>query len=274
MHRRSNSGEENLNSNEYYRNLINREITNEELYELSLRYYYLERHLEECEDQIVPEVNKNPNFLHEKDIKFRLYPFYINWKKIEANKDDYYEVFVHFGYFGASIYSTFKEIYPDMNYQNIFLIFTSFCYEFLMNEKNKEEYEKEAEIFIARLPKIEEIFKLIKDKVIMFKEVPMLFMILKIFEIYYIYYVEAEKLNELLKYQFLLNSYLTDDEYQEIFSNNFKGKVSKVFKKLGESLGEQFDFPKSRTNYLNHLKYVYQGINQNKSDENTEKESE
>lgn len=270
MHRRSNSGDDNLNVNGYYRNFLNEELSNEELYQLSLRYYLERRFLEECEEQIVPELNKNPNFMHEKDIKFRLYPFYINWKKIEANKSNYFQVFTHLGYFGVSIYSTFKEIYPNIELKNIFYIFSSFCYEFLTNENNKKENEKEAEIFLSHLPKIEDIYKLIKEKLIMFKEVSMYLMVLKIYEMNILYKTETNKLNELLKYEYMLITYLSDEEYQEIFQNNFKGKVSKIFKKLAEELGEQFEFPNTKKKFINHLKYIYQGINEKKDGENSE----
>lgn len=269
MIRRSNSREENGNTNEYYRNLFSRDVTNDELFQLSLRLYY-ERHLEECEDQIVPELNNNPNFMHEKDMKYRLYPFYINWKKVEANKSDYFQVFVHLGFFGAAIYSTFKEIYPSMEMKNIFHIFSSFCYEFLMNENNKEEYENEAEVFILHLPNLEDIFSLIKDKIIMFKEVPMFIMVLKIFEIYFLFKNEIESLLELLKYEYLLVSYLTDEEYKEIFQKYFKGKVNQIFKKLVEAIGVQFELPNSKKKFNNHLKYIFQGLKESISEDNEE----
>ena len=56
------------------------------------------RHIEEREDEQIKEDNENPNFMLEKDMNFRLYPFYINWKKLEANESGYYRIFVHFGY--------------------------------------------------------------------------------------------------------------------------------------------------------------------------------
>ena len=47
--------------------------------------------------------------MEEKFMNFRLYPFYINWKKIEANDPGYYRVLVHYGYFGAAIFSSFSK---------------------------------------------------------------------------------------------------------------------------------------------------------------------
>ena len=49
--------------------------------------------------------------MQEKYMDFRLYPFYINWKKIEANDSGYYRILVHDGLFGTAIFSAFKEKY-------------------------------------------------------------------------------------------------------------------------------------------------------------------
>ena len=145
------------NSNE----LIPRSQTNLDnmQYELA-RYYQL--YLEECEDQIVPELNNNPNFMLEKDMKYNLYPFYINWKKIEANENNYYDMLVHFGYFGAAVYSTFRNIYQNITNKNIIYLFSSFCFDFLVSQN--EENEKELSLFFSNLPKIDIIYKLIKKK--------------------------------------------------------------------------------------------------------------
>ena len=80
-------------------------IANIEEIQFQLRRLFL-RDMLEREDEQIKEDNSNPNFMLEKDMNFRLYPFYINWKKIEANKSGYYRIFVHFGYFGAAIYSS------------------------------------------------------------------------------------------------------------------------------------------------------------------------
>jgi hypothetical protein len=93
-------------------------------YELA-RYY--QRHIEECEELIVPETNNNPNFMHEKEMKYNLYPFYINWKKLEVNEDQYFDIFVHYGYFGVSIYSSLVELYPNITKKNIKNILSYFC---------------------------------------------------------------------------------------------------------------------------------------------------
>ena len=225
---------------------------------------YFQRHIEECEDQIVPEVNNNPNFM------FNLYPFYINWKLIEANEYNYFDVFVHFGYLGASIYSSLRDIYPKITNKNIIYVFSTFCYDFLVAEnedQEKDDNDKDLITFIHKSPEINQIYNLIKKKIIMFKEIPIFLIILKIYEIYYLYKDERTKIIDLLKYQYLLISYMTDDEFNEIFQEHFKGKVSSIFRKLVNLIGNQLELPNTRKKYINHIKYIYQTINKNIQEE-------
>ena len=269
------SESEDNNESENNNELISRSQTNL----INLQYElarYFQRHLEECEDQIVPELNKNPNFMHEKDMKYNLYPLYINWKKIEANENSYFDMFVHYGYFGASIYSSFREIYQNITNKNIIYLFSSFCYDFLISQNEEQEKnDKEMELFISKLPKNKIIYKLINKKVIMFKEIPIFLIILKIYEIYYLYKDEEIKLLELLKNQYLLITYITDDEYIEIFQNHFKGKVSSIFRKLVNLIGNQLELPNTRKKYINHIKYIYQSVNKNiKEEKDEDKEDE
>lgn len=238
---------------------------------------YFQRHLEECEDQIVPELNKNPNFMLEKDMKFSLYPLYINWKKIEENENSYFDMFVHFGYFGAAIYSSLREFYSNITNKNIIYLFSSFCYDFLINEneeQEKQDKEIEMENMILKLPDKNIIYKLIKNKVIMFKEIPLFLIIMKMHEIYFLYKEEVAKTIELLKYQYLLITYMTEDEYIEIFQNHFKGKVISIFKKLVSLIGNQMELPNTKKKYINHIKYIYQSINKNNKEEIKEDEKE
>lgn len=264
------SESEDNNESEYNNHHISRSQTNL----LRVRYEfarYYQRHIEECEDQIVPETNNNPNFMHEKDMKYNLYPLYINWKKVEANQYNYFDMFVHFGYFGASVYSSLDDVYSNITNKNIIYVFSTFCYFFLVNENENENEEQEKNdkdlvILIDKLPEKKEIYNLIAKKVMMFKEIPIFLIILKIYEIYYLYNDKGAELIELLKYQYRLISYLTNDEYNEIFQNNFKGDVSAIFKKLVKLIGKQLELPNTRNKYINHIKYIYQSINKNNKD--------
>ena len=123
------------------------------------------RHIEESEDDQIKEDDSNPNFMLEKDMNFRLYPFYINWKKIEENESGYYQIFAHFGYFGVSVYSSFKEKYPSLKLNNILFVLTSFIDEYLLSKDNKSESsQKLIEEFFEKMPKLEKLCNLIQKK--------------------------------------------------------------------------------------------------------------
>jgi len=229
-----------------------------------IRMHYIDH-----EEERAQETNKNPNFMKEKDMKYKLYPFYINWKKIEEKKNSFYDMFTHFGYFGASVFSSFKtEDCPiNLTYKNIIFTFSSLLYEFLINSKDKEKDAKEVESFMDKLPALDIMFKLIQKKVVMFKEIPIYIIVMKIYEIYFLYNVEEKSLIELLKYQYLLISYLKDSEYKIMFEKNFSEKVRKIYEKMVDTIGKQFELPNTKKKFLNHLKYVYQSLSKKVKDE-------
>ena len=230
------------------------------------------RYIDEREDEeFQEEISHNPNFMEESNMNFRLYPFYINWKKIENNEEGYYRVFSRYGYLGSALFSNFKEKYPSLDVKNLLYILAEFVSENLskkyennddnnVNNNGNEEIEKKIKDFFEKLPNIKDLFDLIEKKIIMMKEVPVLVMILKIYEIKYIINNNEDILN-ILKYEYLLLSYLTDEEYKNIFSKHFKGKISKIFKKLTLNNGKNYLLPKTKTKYINHIKSVYKSNN-------------
>jgi hypothetical protein len=224
-----------------------------------LRNYYIRRQ-EECEDEIVlneeNNLNTNENFMKEKDIKFRLYPFYINWKKIEENEKGYYRTFIHFGFFGASIYSLYKEKFPELDFKNIIYVLSSFIYEYLI--KGNDDYsEDEIKNFFEKLPKVDEIYGLIKKKILLMKEVPVILIVLKIYEIHFILQKNKKEIETTLKCEYILGTYLTDDEYHNIYKNHFKGSISRIFMKIANNIGKEHTFPKTKMDYCSHIKSIY-----------------
>ena len=235
-------------------------ISNIEELQFRLRRYF-RRHIEECEDEAIIEeennANTNPNFMKEQDMNFRLYPFYINWKKLEANEPSYYRTFIHFGYFGASVYSSFKEKYPNLSLDNILFVLSSFISEYLLSKDNKDEAsQKVIKDYFEKIPNLDDICELIKKKIIMLKEVPMILLVLKIYEINYMIQKNNVELEKVLKAEYLLGTYLTDEEYTDI-NKHYKGKINKLFKKLVEENGKEYKLPKTKEQYFNHIKYVY-----------------
>ena len=230
--------------------------------EMQYRLNYILRNRQEHEDEeaLIEEEhnsNANHNFMKEKDINFRLYPFYINWKKLETNESDYYHTFIHYGYFGASIYSLYKEKYPTLSVKNIIFILSNFISEYLLNKENKEESKKEIKDFFDKIPNLDDICQLIKNKIIMMKEVPIILIVLKIYEINFMITKNNKEIEKVLKNQYLLGNYLNDNEYSDIFKNHFRGKIIRIFNKISEDNGKEFELPKTKKQFNNHIKYVY-----------------
>ena len=232
------------------------------------------RYVEEREDEeYKEETSQNPNFMQETNMKFRLYPLYINWKKIEHNEQGYYRVFLRYGYFGSAIFSSFKDKYPSLDAKNMFSVLAEFISEnffkkninnSLQDNKNdniNEEEDKKVREFFDKLPKINDIINLIENKIIMMKEVSLLILILKIYEIYFIINKYNNDIINVLKYEYLLLSYLSDEEYKDIYNNHFKGKISKIFKKISETNGKNYILPKTKLKFVNHIKSVYKSNN-------------
>ena len=235
-------------------------VANIEELQFRLRRYF-QRHIEEREDEQIKDDNTNENFMQEKDINFRLYPFYINWKKLEANEPCYFRIFVHFGYFGAAVYSSLKEKCQNLDVNNILYVLTSFASDYLLSKDNKtDEIQKVIKEYLEKIPKLDEICELIQKKIMMMKEVSMILLILKLYEINYLVNKNNEEVEKVIKYEYLLISYLTDNEYKDIYKTHYKGKISKAFKKIVEANGKEYDLPKSKIKFYNHIKFIHKQI--------------
>ena len=244
---------------------FSRILSNRNLEELRIPFrYFFQRYIDEREDEPLKEEISNENFMQEKYMNFRLYPFYINWKKIEENKPGYYRILVHFGYLGAAIFSNFKEKYPSLDVNNVLYILAGFISEYLLNnENNKTEIGKKTiDDFFEKMPNLSDLCELIEKKILMMKEVPMLILVLKIYEINYLLKKSYNDIEKVLKYEYLLMTYLNDDEYKNIYNEHFKGKVAKIFKKLVDNHGKNYLLPRTKVKYNNHLKSIYKIIKQ------------
>ena len=243
---------------------FSRILSNRNLEELRIPFrYFFQRYIDEREDEPLKEEITNENFMEEKYMNFRLYPFYINWEKIEANESGYYRILVHFGYFGAAIFSSFKEKYSNLDVNNVLFVLAGFISEYLLNKENKtEEAKKTIEDFFEKMPNLNDICELIEKKIITMKEVPMLILVLKINEINFIIQKNYNEVEKVLKYEYLLMTYLSEDEYKNIYNEHFRGKISKIFKKLVDTHGKNYNLPKTKVKYMNHLKSIYKIIKQ------------
>ena len=144
-------------------------------------------------------------------------------------------------------------------------ILVGFISEYLLKDENSktEAVKKTINDFFVKMPNLDKLCELIEKKIIMMKEVPMIILILKIYEIHFILIKSNEDIEKVLKYECLLLTYLDDEEYKDIYNSNFKGKVSKIFKKIVESHGKNYILANSKVKYINHIKSIYKNIKQN-----------
>ena len=227
------------------------------------------------EEESSQVINNNPNFMKEENMKYNLYPLYINWKKIEERKNEYYDVFSHFGYFGAAFFSSFKNVESSINltYKNLIETFSTICSDFLLNSKDKEKDSEDAKEFMKYMPDINIIYSLIKTKVVMYKEIPIYIIALKIYEIYFLFNEDEKNIIELMKYQYLLISYLKDSEYKKLFEKYFGEKIKNIFDKIIDKLGKKYELPNSKKKYINHIKYIYQSLSKKAKDDDIKNEN-
>ena len=197
--------------------------------------------------------SNNENFIKEKDIKFNLYPLFINWKKIESKsiENDYFKIFKLFGYFGEAIYEILRESLPKVD-NNDYYTYKNFINE--LNKLYKKEFKKE-EIeknnFYKKIMSInDDVISLVRNNIIIFKEIPIFLIIFKIYQSIYISLKDKKNIIESLKYQFIILSYMKTDEYDIIYN-----KYLKRFK-IGRYLGLNI-FQRNKEEYIKQIKKDY-----------------
>ena len=197
--------------------------------------------------------SNNENFIKEKDIKYNLYPLFINWKKIESKsiENNYFKIFKLFGYFGEAIYEILRESLPKVD-NDEYYTYKNFINE--LNKLYKKEYKKE-EIeknnFYKKIMSInEDVISLVRNKIIIFKEIPIFLIIFKIYQSIYISLKDKKNIIESLKYQFIILSYMKTDEYDIIYN-----KYLKRFK-IGRYLGLNI-FQRNKEEYIKQIKKDY-----------------
>ena len=215
--------------------------------------------------------SENENFIQEKNIKYSLYPLYINWKKIESKNLDniiHYNIFKLFGYFGAAIFNILVEssIYDldYFSYENFLFELNSFYIKYFSESqiKNSGFFKKIINIY-------DDVISLIKNKIIIFKEISVFIIIMKLYQTYFSKIKDNKKLFDVIKYQYIIISYLKEDEYKLIF-NKYLKKLNR--KSSFDILFNQHIYPKNKKKFINNLKIIYKDINKESSVLNNEKE--
>ena len=216
--------------------------------------------------------SNNENFMQEKNVKYSLYPLYINWKKIEIKSDNnvYFNIFKLFGYFGEAIFNILKETTKDENYYN-HKNFLKELNSFYIKYKIKSQIEENE--FIKKLINIyEDVISLIKNKIMIFKEITVFLIIMRIYEIYYLKYKDNNKVLEIIKYQYKILSYLKEEEYKKIYNRYYKKLNCPIDDEYGEEDEDLYffskyicKFPKSKKDYINYIRNIFKKINEDKT---------
>ena len=220
------------------------------------RVFYLRPPIRRIRIYHQPELKElesnNENFIKENNIKFNLYPLYINWKKIESKnpKEQYYNILKLFGYFGVAIFEILNETMPKTD--NHFYTYKNFLSE--LNKIYKKEFTREeidGNKFYKKLLDIkDDVISLVKNKIIIFKEIPVFLIVFKFYQSFYSSLDDIKNNIESLKYQFVIISYLSRNEYEIIYD-----KYLKNFKS-GRYLGYNI-FQRNKEEYIKQIKRNY-----------------
>jgi hypothetical protein len=162
-----------LRNNFLYTNIDENNIfTSEEI----LQALYDERQ----PDYSVEGDNANLNNNTEDYIDFRDYPLKIDWAEIENYEENYYNIFINYGYFGMAILTSLIKVENlTINYDDFFYSILSFY-----NDCIKKKKIDDLNNFYNHLPKLEKIKEIVFAKKIHKKEFIPLKIILDIYENY------------------------------------------------------------------------------------------
>ena len=199
-------------------------------------------------EQIGKEIKSNSKiFLEEKEIKYELYPLYINWKKIEEQHFEnggnfFFNVFKLFGYFGEAIFEILIESNPKNDYYT-HKNFLKELFKLYKKEYKKEEIDKN--IFCKKLLDIfENVVSLVKNKIIIFKEITIFLFIFKFYQAIFSSLKDKKNYIESLKNQFIILSYLTNEEYVKIYNTYLDKYTHNIFSR-------------SKNDYIKQIKKNY-----------------
>ena len=87
-----------------------------------------------------------------------------------------------------------------------------------------------------------------------FKEISVFLIIMRLYETYFLIINDNDKVFEVLKYQYILISRLKEDEYRKIYNKYY------IFEN-GWGYNKNFNFPKNKKSYINHIRSIYKKIN-------------
>ncbi len=205
-------------------------------------------------DYSVEGDNTNLNNNTEDYIDFRDYPLKIDWAEIENYEENYYNIFINYGYFGISILSSLVKIDNlNVNFDNFLFSVISFYFNSVKNNKFDDLNN-----FFNHLPKLEQIKKIIFSKKIHKKELLPVKIILDIYENYLLQDPLGFRNNQ----DIILFLQISEFFYKKITSEidtyeMFNTLINEMEKKSNIILEMKCIIAKKRKIYLSHLESIY-----------------
>jgi hypothetical protein len=205
-------------------------------------------------DYSVEGDNTNLNNNTEDYIDFRDYPLKIDWAEIENYEENYYNIFINYGYFGISILSSLVKIDNlNLNFDNFLFSVISFYFNSVKNNKIDDLNN-----FFNHLPKLEQIKKIIFSKKIHKKELLPVKIILDIYENYLLQDPLGFRNNQ----DIILFLQISEFFYKKITSEidtyeMFNTLINEMEKTSNIILEMKCIIAKKRKIYLSHLESIY-----------------
>ena len=205
-------------------------------------------------DYSVEGDNTNLNNNTEDYIDFRDYPLKIDWAEIENYEENYYNIFINYGYFGISILSSLVKIDNlNVNFDNFLFSVISFYFNSVKNNKFDDLNN-----FFNHLPKLEQIKKIIFSKKIHKKELLPIKIILDIYENYLLQDPLGFRNNQ----DIILFLQISEFFYKKITNEidtyeMFNTLINEMEKTSNIILEMKCIIAKKRKIYLSHLESIY-----------------
>ena len=205
-------------------------------------------------DYSVEGDNANLNNNTEDYIDFRDYPLKIDWAEIENYEENYYNIFINYGYFGISILSSLVKIDNlNLNFDNFLFSVINFYFNSVKNNKFDDLNN-----FFNHLPKLEQIKKIIFSKKIHKKELLPVKIILDIYENYLLQDPLGFRNNQ----DIILFLQISEFFYKKITSEidtyeMFNTLINEMEKTSNIILEMKCIIAKKRKIYLSHLESIY-----------------
>ena len=236
-----------LRNNFLYTNIDENNIfTSEEI----LQALYDERQ----PDYSVEGDNANLNNNTEDYIDFRDYPLKIDWAEIENYEENYYNIFVNYGYFGIALLTSLIKV------ENLTINYDDFFYSILTFYQNSVKKKKIDDLnnFFKYLPKLEEIKKIVLSKKIHKKEFIPLKITLDIYENYLLQdsysFINNKDIILFLEISEYFYKKITRDEDTFEMFNSLINEMEKTSNIIFEM---KCIIARKRKIYLSHLKTIY-----------------